>query len=79
MGKLIPMDNIRSIVAEMAANAEDLLWDSLIFKEGKDIRFIIPLAGIEDDLTQTQRGKSFIHSNGLTGKEVEMLEDLIKG
>jgi hypothetical protein len=25
IGKPIPMDNIRSIVAEMAANAEDLL------------------------------------------------------
>jgi hypothetical protein len=53
IGKLILMDNIRSIVAEMAANIEDLLWDSLIFKEGEDIRFTILLAGIEDDLTQT--------------------------
>ncbi|KFY66248.1 hypothetical protein V496_02125 [Pseudogymnoascus sp. VKM F-4515 (FW-2607)] len=26
-----------------------------------------------------QHGKSFIHSNGLAGKEVEMLEDLVNG
>ena len=51
MGKLIPMDDIRSIVADMTADAEDLLWDSLMFKEGEDVRFIIPLAGIKDDLT----------------------------
>ena len=79
MGKPIPIDDIRNMVAEMTADAEDLLWESLIFKEGKDIRFTIPLASIEDDLTQTQRGKSFIYSNGLVGKEVEMLEDLVQG
>jgi superfamily II DNA helicase RecQ len=79
MGKPIPMDDIRSMVAEMTADAEDLLWDSLMFKEGEDVRFTIPLADIEDDLTQTQRGKSFIHSNGLAGKEAEMLEDLVNG
>lgn len=50
-----------------------------MFKEGDDVRFAIPLASIEDDLTQTQRGKSFIDSNGLAGKEVEMLEDLVGG
>lgn len=50
-----------------------------MFKEGEDVRFTILLGSIEDDLTQTQRGKSFIHSNGLAGKEVEMLEDLVCG
>jgi hypothetical protein len=79
MGKPIAMDDIRSMVAEMTTDAEDLLWDSLVFKEGDDIRFKIPLASIEDDLTQTQQGKSFIHSNGLAGKEVEMLVDLVNG
>jgi len=53
MGKPIPMDDIRNMVAEMTADAEDLLWGSLIFKEGEDVRFTIPLASIEDDLTQT--------------------------
>ena len=51
MGKPIPMDDIRSMVAEMTAEVEDLLWDSLMFKEGEDVRFTIPLADIEDDLT----------------------------
>jgi hypothetical protein len=52
MGKPIPMEDIRSMVAEMTTDTEDLLWDSLMFKEGEDVRFTIPLAGIEDDLTQ---------------------------
>lgn len=79
MGKPILMDDIRKMVADMTTDAEDLLWNVLMFKEGDDVRFKIPLAVIEDDLTHTQRGKSFIHSNGLAGKEVEMLEDLVNG
>jgi superfamily II DNA helicase RecQ len=79
MGKPIPMDDIRRMVALMTADAEDLLWGSLMFKEGDDVRFVIPLATIEDDLTQTVRGQSFVHSNGLDGKEVQMLEDLVAG
>ncbi|KAK7390663.1 hypothetical protein QQX98_013388, partial [Neonectria punicea] len=42
-------------------------------------RFLIPLAAIQDDLTQTQRGQSFIHANGLVGREREMLQNLIAG
>ncbi|KAF4345891.1 af291909_2recq family helicase [Fusarium beomiforme] len=77
MGKAIVMQDLRTMVARMTTDAEDLLWGQLMFKEGNDERFVIPLAGIEDDLTQTRRGQSFIHRNDLAGKEVEMLEDLI--
>jgi hypothetical protein len=48
-----------------------------MFKKGEDVRFRLPLASIEDNLTQTQRGKSFIYSNGHAGKEVDLLEDLV--
>jgi hypothetical protein len=37
-------------VADMIVDVEDLLWDSLIFKEGEDIRFTILLASIKDNL-----------------------------
>ncbi len=77
IGKLILINNIRGIVADMTADIEDLLQGSLIFKKGEDVWFTILLAEIKDDLTQTQQGKSFIHSNSLTKKEVEMLEDLV--
>ncbi len=75
--KLILIDNIRGIVADITADVEDLLQGSLMFKEGEDVQFTILLAKIKDDLTQTQQGKSFIHSNSLTRKEVEILEDLV--
>ncbi len=75
--KLMLIDNIRGIVADMTADVEDLLWGSLMFKKGEDVQFTILLAEIKDDLTQTQRGKSFIYSNGLARKEVEILEDLV--
>jgi hypothetical protein len=39
----------------------------LMLKEGHDVRFTILLDTIEDDLTYTHRGKSFIHANGLEG------------
>ncbi|KAM0188770.1 hypothetical protein ACHAPI_010379 [Fusarium lateritium] len=71
------MDKLRTIVARITINTEDLLWGQLIFKEGNDKRFMIPLAGIEDNLTQTRQGQSFIYHNGLTGKEVKILKDLI--
>jgi hypothetical protein len=51
IGKPIAIDDIYNIVAEITINAEDLLWDSLMFKEGDDIRFKILLASIKDDLT----------------------------
>ncbi|KAL2209730.1 hypothetical protein CC79DRAFT_1321165 [Sarocladium strictum] len=78
MGKPIAMDAIQSMVAEMITDAEDILWGELMFKEGHDVRFTILLDTIEDDLTYTHRGKSFIYTNDLEGKEVEMLEDLVR-
>jgi hypothetical protein len=65
-------------VAEMITNAKDILWGELMFKEGHNVQFTIPLNTIKDDLTYTHRGKSFIHTNNLEGKEVEMLEDLVR-
>ncbi|KAH7143380.1 hypothetical protein DER46DRAFT_619045 [Fusarium sp. MPI-SDFR-AT-0072] len=62
--KLILIEDLRTMVAKITANTEDLLWGQLMFKEGNNERFVIPLAGIKDNLT-------------LAGKEVEMLEDLI--
>jgi superfamily II DNA helicase RecQ len=101
-GQPLAMDTIRQLVARMTAEAEDLLWESLLFRPpsggggggrdgalglqearpaglGAKGRFLIPLAAIRDDLTQTQRGHSFIHTNGLVGREKEMLKSLIAG
>lgn len=79
MGKPILIDEIRLMVANITTDAEDLLWRRLMFKEGKDVRFTIPLAELKNNLTQSQRGRSFVHANGLAGREVEILEDLVAG
>ncbi|SCV61242.1 uncharacterized protein FFFS_15811 [Fusarium fujikuroi] len=78
-GKAITMDDIRQMVASMTADAEDLLWEQLMFREGKrDARFTIPLDQVQDDMTLTTRGKSFVHTNkSLQDKELEVLEDLL--
>ncbi|KAH6975854.1 hypothetical protein EDB80DRAFT_658517 [Ilyonectria destructans] len=93
-GRPLAMETIRQLIASMTADAEDLLWDGLLFRpphkagpgqkgalglRGREDRFLIPLATIQDDLTQTQRGQSFLHTSGLLGKEKEMLQNLIAG
>lgn len=49
-----------------------------IFKDGDDAHHVISLNHIEDELTYTQRGKSFIDNNDVAGKEVEMLKDILR-
>ncbi|KAG6078868.1 hypothetical protein E4U15_004050 [Claviceps sp. LM218 group G6] len=77
--KPIHMDDIRRMMQQMIKEAEDLLWGSLMFKEGQNSRFVVPLAEIKDSLTHTRRGHSFLRYkvNGLAGKETEMLKDLV--
>ncbi|KAG5917013.1 hypothetical protein E4U61_003116 [Claviceps capensis] len=76
---LIHMDDIHRMMQQMIKEAEDLLWGSLMFKEGQNPRFVVPLAEIKDSLTDTKRGNSFFcrKDNGLAGKETEMLKDLV--
>ncbi|KAK7390681.1 hypothetical protein QQX98_013370, partial [Neonectria punicea] len=85
-GRPFAMETIRHMIRQMTMDAEDLLWDGLMFwprvaePAARLARcFLIPLAAIQDDLTQTQRGQSFIHANGLVGREREMLQNLIAG
>ena len=103
-GRPLAMETIRRLIASMTADAEDLLWDGLLFRPRKaeagssgsggsgsgpgprgpgllerEDRFLVPLATIRDDLTQTQRGQSFLYTNSLLGKEKEMLQNLIAG
>ncbi|KAG5944200.1 hypothetical protein E4U59_007501 [Claviceps monticola] len=56
----IHMDGIRRMMQQMINKAEDLLWDSLMFKEGQNSHFVVPLAEIKDSLTDTGRGNSFL-------------------
>ncbi|KAG6237706.1 hypothetical protein E4U25_002430 [Claviceps purpurea] len=81
MNKPMPihMDKIRRMMQQMIKEAEDLLWGSLMFKEGQNSRFVVPLAEIKDSLMDTEQGNSFLcrRDNDLAGKETEMLKDLV--
>jgi hypothetical protein len=62
---------VRNIIRE----AEDLLWRKLMWTRD-DKRFEIPLDKLEDDLTWTERGISFIGNpvNDLQDKRAWMLQ-----
>jgi hypothetical protein len=51
IGKPIAIDDIQAIVAQMTVDAEDMLWEELMFKEGEDVHFTVLLSKVEDDLT----------------------------
>ncbi|KAF7555896.1 hypothetical protein G7Z17_g1834 [Cylindrodendrum hubeiense] len=73
------MDMLWMMIRDMTVSATNLFWGSLMFKRGDDIRFVIPLTSIEDNLANTTRDRFLIYSNSLDGKEVEILEDLVAG
>ncbi|RYP21174.1 hypothetical protein DL767_009320 [Monosporascus sp. MG133] len=78
MGKPFPMDAIRGMVKETIKDAEGVLWDKLMFKEGDEVRFTIPLANIEGDLAQTQRRRSFVHKQQAGRKGGGDVKDLFE-
>ncbi|KAK5277365.1 hypothetical protein LTR16_009874, partial [Cryomyces antarcticus] len=56
------------MVRDVVKEAERVLWEELMWT-GPEGRFAVPLGKIEDDVTFTKRGISFVSksSNGLTG------------
>jgi len=75
-GRPISMDRFRRMVADVITEAERLLWEELMWC-GREERFTIPLLRIEDDVTFTKRGISFVSksSNGLA----DGLDWMLKG
>ncbi|KAF5567440.1 af291909_2recq family helicase [Fusarium napiforme] len=61
LGQPLAMEDIRNMVASMTADAEELLWEQLMFKEGGlDARFPIPLDELQDDMTLSTIKRRFI-------------------
>jgi superfamily II DNA or RNA helicase len=58
-GMRIVMDKVRSMVDRAIADAEDLLWDKLLWTEGSK-RFEMDLDALEDDMTFRKRGSYFV-------------------
>jgi hypothetical protein len=61
-GMRIVMDKVRHMVDRAIGDAEDLLWERLLWTEGSN-RFEMDLDALEDDMTFRKRGSYFV-TNG---------------
>jgi hypothetical protein len=68
-GKPITLSRFKSIVQGVITEAEDMLWKDLLYT-GVEDRFEVSLNKLQDDVTWTKRGVSFIDNahNGLQEK-----------
>ena len=74
-GKPINLERFGRMVREVVAEAEDKLWQELMWTK-RDDRFEIPLESLVDDVTFTRRGISFVThgENELADKRQWMLK-----
>ncbi|TKA62306.1 hypothetical protein B0A55_12932, partial [Friedmanniomyces simplex] len=74
-GRPIYLDRVGEMMQNVVREAEDKLWAELMWTKTDD-RFEIPLEKLENDVTFTKRGVSFIanRANGLRDKRGWMLE-----
>ncbi|OLL24154.1 ATP-dependent DNA helicase tlh1, partial [Neolecta irregularis DAH-3] len=59
-GKPITMDDFRGFLRNLIDDAENLLWDELFFATTDSRRFTIDLSKVQDNMTSTKVGESFI-------------------
>jgi hypothetical protein len=58
-GMRIVMDKVKSMVERSITDAEDLLWERLLWTEGAD-RFEMDINALEDDMSFRKRGSYFV-------------------
>ena len=68
-GQPIQLSAFQAMVAGLLQEAEDYLWEELLWTPARGDRFQIPLGKIQDNVTFSQRGYSFLShpENNLTG------------
>jgi len=59
-GRPIVIERFRRMVGDAVTEAERLLWQELMWVHGQEGRFSIALDQVEDDVTFTKRGVSFV-------------------
>jgi hypothetical protein len=60
-GMRIVMEKFKSMVNRSIADAEDLLWERLLWTEGAD-RFEMDISALEDDMSFRKRGSYFVNN-----------------
>jgi superfamily II DNA helicase RecQ len=76
----IPLSSFRQMVQDNIQQAEQLLWENLMWVRDESKRFSIDLDIIQDDQTFTLRGYSFLKqsSNGLEGGRQWMFRQMLR-
>lgn len=74
-GRKISITRFKSMVVSVVTDAENLLWNKIMWSNNEADRFSVLLNKLEDDPTWTKRGVSFINNrnNGLQDKREVML------
>lgn len=78
-GKPLPISRFKNAIHDMIREAEDILWQDLMWTEKKEDRFTVDLSLIQDDLANVQQGEWFATNpaNDLAGKEAWMFNKMI--
>ena len=63
-GRPIVIERFKAMVSSVLKQAEDMLWEQLMYVSDHAERFTIPLESIQDDVTFTSRGYSFLSRPG---------------
>ena len=63
-GRPIVIERFKAMVSSVLKQAEDMLWEQLMYVSDHAERFAIPLESIQDDVTFTSRGYSFLSRPG---------------
>ena len=63
-GRPIVIERFKAMVGGVLKRAEDMLWEHLMYVSESAERFSIPLESVQDDVTFTSRGYSFLSPPG---------------
>ena len=76
----IPLQSFRQMVHQNIADTEKIFWEKLMWIRDEAQRFTIDLDMIQDDLTFTLRGHSFVKGskNGLADGRTYMIEQMLR-
>ena len=79
-GLPIEMAAFRSMIQDVIARATEMLWKDLMWVTDEALRFEIPLAQVQDDVSFDRRGWSFMSrpENGLVGGARWMRERVVQ-
>ena len=76
----MPIKRFKDVIYDMIREAEDILWQDLMWVTQKKDRFEIDLDLVQDDLSLAKRGASWVtnEANGMKDKREWMMNQMLK-